>query len=332
MKKKKAAKIITWIIVPLMISFFLLDIATVAIGNDYSKKFIIKKEDFSLSNGDDRIHFLNTGNSDCILLESNGHFALIDSGEGDHNPRRKTAYKGYEKQVLDYLKKVCSDSNGDVHLDFIIGTHYHYDHVGNFVPIINDESIIIEKAYFKEYNSKMDRSYEVKKWKIGEFYTDIIESVNNKGIELIQDIPDSITFGDFELSLYNTDYFDDLQGKGENSSSIGIMVKKGNKSAFLASDITAPSGLEEKLGETIGKCDLLKVGHHGYFGSSSMSFLKYLKPELCIVPNQQGKIYPNVKWNLTMYAKAPFYGTYDYNGIIATFTDNDEILLTNNIH
>ena len=40
----------------------------------------------------------------------------------------------------------------------------------------------------------------------------------------------------------------------------------------------------------------------------------------------------NVKWNLTMKAKVPFFATYDNNGIIITFADNGETVFTNNIH
>ena len=62
-----------------------------------------------------------------------------------------------------------------------------------------------------------------------------------------------------------------------------------------------------------------------------LCFLKVLKPEITIATNYIGKIYPNVKWNLTMVAKVPIYATAHRNGIIATFTDNDEIVLTEKI-
>ncbi len=332
MKNNKAKVIATWIIVPLMSAIFILDIITVVIGNSYSGKFMPTQEYFTLKNGDDRIHFLNTANSDCILIESNGHFALVDSGEGNNNPRRKEDYHGFEQTVIAYLKKVLPVIDGNYHLDFIIGTHYHYDHVGSFVSIINDDRISIDKAYFKEYNRKTDSKREAEKWGLADCYNKIIEAVKNKRITLIQDIPEKISFYDFELQLFNTVYFDDLQGRGENSGSIGIKVLKGSKSAFLASDITGPSGVERKVEKAVGHCDLLKIGHHGYYGSSSMHFLDCLTPQIAVVTNQQGKVYPNVKWNLTMHAKIPFYGTYDYNGIIATFTDNNEIILTDNIH
>ncbi|MBR6780708.1 MAG: hypothetical protein IKM24_06800, partial [Clostridia bacterium] len=92
------------------------------------------------------------------------------------------------------------------------------------------------------------------------------------------------------------------------------------------------TGLEDLLMDKIGDVDLLKIGHHGYFGSSSMSFLKALQPEIAVVTNTLGKIYPNVKWNLTMTAKVPIYATVNRNGIIASVTDSGNVVLTENIH
>ena len=109
-------------------------------------------------------------------------------------------------------------------------------------------------------------------------------------------------------------------------------MSKNGKIAFLAADITASTGLEQALADEIGDVDLLKIGHHGYYGSSSMGFLKKVKPEISIVTNQLGKIYPNVKWNLTMCAKTAIFASFDSDGIIANFTDSGEIVLTNHAH
>ena len=127
MDKKKLARVIATIIISfVMFSVFTLDILTLVLCNKYEKNYTVLTEDFSYSNGNDRIHFLNVGNSDAILLESNGMFALIDSGEGNSNPRRKTAYRGYEQDVLNYIKNVAS-VDGEVKLEFVLGTHSHYD-------------------------------------------------------------------------------------------------------------------------------------------------------------------------------------------------------------
>ncbi len=333
MNKNRAKKIATWIIVPLMAAIFLLDIATVAIANSYCRRYTVSQEMFDYSSGDDRIHFLNTANSDAILIESNGMFALIDAGEGNSNPRRKTAYKGYEQEVIDYVKKVCKKTDGRVYLDFILGTHCHYDHIGSYLSLASDSEIGIGKAYFKEFSPEIAKDYEIERWKIDKIYADIIDALNDREIEVISDIPsEQFSFGDFNLQFFNTVTPEQLKGEGENAASIGVKVTKGGKSAFLAADITASTGLEDIVAPLVGEVDLLKIGHHGYFGSSSQSFLEALSPEIAVVTNQLGKIYPNVKWNLVMSAKLPVFATYDNNGIIAAFTDGGEIILSNNIH
>ena len=331
-KKKLARVIATWVVTSVMLSVFILDIVVVALGNKYVNETPISYENFDYKNGDDRIHFLNTANSDCIILESNGKFALIDSGEGNENPRRKTEYKGYRDEVISYIKKVASDKNGYVNFEFVLGTHIHYDHAGNFEAIFKDEKISAEKAYFKKFNEDVATEIETGDWGNKVTYEKILKALENKSIPVISDLPDEeFIFGDFTLRFLNTVTPEELYEKGENASSVGVIVKKGEKTAFLSADFTNDSGLEKLYVDDIGDVDLLKIGHHGYYGSSSISFLKVLKPEITIVTNYIGKIYPNVKWNLTMVAKAPTFSTAHRNGIIATFTDTNEILLTQDI-
>ena len=332
MDKKKIARVIATIIISfVMFSVFILDIVTLVLCNKYEKNYEITVEDFSYKNGNDRIHFLNTGNSDCILLESNGRFALIDSGEGDENPRKTTEYEGYADEVIAYLKKVAKNENGEVYLDFILGTHNHYDHIGAFYDIISDETIKIGRAYLKEYNEDIATELEKDGWDNIATYNDVINALKEKNVVII-DLPDwEFNLGDFKLQFINTVTPKELNGNGENANSVGVIVTKGERRAFLAADFTKTSGLEQIYGEKIGDVDLLKIGHHGYYGSSSQNFLKQLKPEIAICTNFLGKIYPNVKWNLTMVAKVPIYATAHRNGIIATFTDNSEIILTEKI-
>ena len=331
-KKKLARVIATWVVTSVMLSVFILDIIVVALGNKHVNETPISNESFTYENGDDRIHFLNTANSDCIILESNGKFALIDSGEGNENPRRKTEYKGYRDEVIAYIKKVASDKNGYVNFEFVLGTHFHYDHAGNFEAIFKDKEISAKKAYFKEFNENVATKMETEDWGNKEIYEKVLKTLGEKDIPVISDLPDEeFAFGDFTLRFINTVTPEELYEKGENASSVGVIVKKGEKTAFLSADFTNDSGLEDIYADDIGDIDLLKIGHHGYYGSSSKDFLKVLNPEIAIVTNYIGKIYPNVKWNLTMVSKAPTFSTAHRNGIIATFTDSNEILLTQNI-
>ena len=93
-----------------------------------TQKVPIHSEDFSQREGADRIHFLNTGSSDAILIESNGRFALVDAGEDSDYPadRPNLIYTGYEQVVLQYLKDHAADGNGKVTLDFVLATHAQF--------------------------------------------------------------------------------------------------------------------------------------------------------------------------------------------------------------
>lgn len=330
-KKKLARVIATWLITGIMVSVFVLDIITVILANKYVSQTNVEQFSYKKSSSADRIYFLNTANSDCILIESNGKFALVDSGEGNKNPRRKTEYKGYRDEVLSYIKKLAGDENGNVFLDFIVVTHLHYDHAGNFAEIINDKDIKIGKAFIKKYTTESFTETESEGWGNFTIYKDIMKALKGNKIEIVHNIPEkSFIFGDFEITFINCQQpVPDAPG-GDNTNSIGVKLKKGNKSAFLAADITNSAGLEEKYANEIGDIDLLKIGHHGYYGSSSAKFLKTVKPEITICTNYIGKIYPNVKWNLTMVAKAAIFSTEHCNGIVADFK-NDTIDLYENI-
>lgn len=330
-KKKLARVIATWVVTGVMISVFLLDIMTVALSNYYVSEIPISNEKCQKSETADRIHFLNTANSDCIILESNGHYAMIDSGEGDENPRKKTKYNGFSEEVLEYLKENMADSEGNIHLDFILATHMHYDHSGNFEAIIKAENVFIEKAYIKEYTEDSFTDTERNTWGNYDIYCSIINALNETDTEIISNIPsEEFLFGDFRIRFINTTTPDELKDKGDNANSVGVLITKGNDSAFLAADFTNSSGLEDRYADDIGDIDLLKIGHHGYYGSSSADFLRVLKPEITVCTNYIGKIYPNVKWNITMVAKAPIFSTSHRNGIIADFSGNG-ISLTENI-
>lgn len=94
--------------------------------------------------GNTKIHFISLNSStDAILLESNGQYGMVDSGEDweypdgsdERYPLRGgiTKGKGYEQQVIYYLK-----SQGVEKLEFYIATHSHSDHIGSGDEILDE--------------------------------------------------------------------------------------------------------------------------------------------------------------------------------------------------
>jgi len=310
-----------------MALIFLFDIAVTLLNNHNAKRYPVTQELFQgVSEGETRIHFLNTGNSDCILLESRGRFALVDSGWGRDNPDTKAAAReGYEGRILDYLKRVAADESGAVTLDFVLPTHYHYDHAGGFALILADPAVRVNTVYLNPRDGQAS-PYTLETRRRME------EVSRARGFAIEEELPAALALGGMNLEFFNT-----APSKyNENNKSIVTLITYGQfrgKSfrALLAGDIYAP--LEKTIAAEIGgPVDMLKLPHHGYSMSTSAAFLRALRPKLAVVTNDSAKIYPNVMWNLTLLSRTPALSPVNENGLILTIGENGEILATGNLH
>ena len=245
-----------------------------------------------------RIHFINTkakSGSDAILLESNGHYALIDMGEDydfpdGSDPRYPIRwgisirnYQVMEDRLIRHL-----DQLGVKKLDFILGTHVHSDHIGGADEILNRYQV--DKFYLKKYSDKRITST----WGLWDNlfnYDNALRAAQNKGVKLIQDIKDEdshFKFGDMDIQLYNYKNEYDADGNlkrvlDDNSNSIVAVVTVAGKKIYLGGDLDNAEGAEDKLGPVIGKVDMMKWNHH-YDAkiSNTIGFIDHLSPSMVI--------------------------------------------------
>lgn len=293
----------------------------------------IAQEAFSAEKGD-RLHFLATGSSDCILIESQGLFALVDAGEDTDYPVDKPGLNltGFEEDVVNYLKKVAGDADGKVTLEFVLGTHSHSDHIGGFDTVINDPDITVKKGYLKEYHAANINKKEQKQWDNQEVYDQMMDAMQKNGVEIIQDLTNvAFQMGNFQIKLLNGETDFTSKNIGENENSVVTLLQKGDKKAALCGDLNYLDGDEKRLAPEIGKVDLLKPGHHGYLGSTSFQWVHALDPEIAVVTNYQKKMYPDVQFKLAFVSGSAMYCTADRGGVIATFTDDGQIIMTDQI-
>ncbi|MBQ8177915.1 MAG: hypothetical protein IJ033_01855 [Clostridia bacterium] len=302
---------------------------TVAINKPMDYKEAVASGNVASGN---KIHFLNTGSSDCIILESNGHLAMIDCAEDTDNPRgfAELELEGYEQRVLKYVKDNFRGADGKVRFDFILGTHSHSDHIGGFDTLLQDQDILVEKAYLKRYHEENIKEQEVVEWDNQEVYDQMVGAVNARGIELIQDIPtESFYLGTFKLRFLNT-LEPTEKDLGENENAVALYVEDGDKKILLMADVNYLDGDEQAISKEIGKVDLLKVGHHGYGYSTGTPFLTRTQPKIAILTNDRADSTITVRMRLTLNSRSSQYGTANYNGIIAVI--GEEIKLYSNIH
>lgn len=245
-----------------------------------------------------RIHFINTkanSGSDAILLESNGHYALIDMGEDyDFPDGTDTRYPNRwgisinNYQVLEDRLIRHLDQLGVKKLDFILGTHVHSDHIGGADEILNRYQV--NKFYLKKYSDQRITST----WGLWDNlfnYDNALRAAQNKGVTLIQDIKDEdshFKFGDMDIQLYNYKNEYDADGNlkrvlDDNSNSIVAVVTVAGKRIYLGGDLDNAEGAEDKLGPVIGKVDMMKWNHH-YDAkvSNTIGFIDHLSPSMVI--------------------------------------------------
>ena len=281
------------------------------------------------SAGVDRIHFLKTGTSDAILLESDGRFAMVDAGEDTDNPRGFAGLNltGYEKEVVAYLKAHASDENGKVHLDFVLGTHAHSDHIGGFDTVILDPDITVGRAYLKPYDSSKVNEYEIREWDNQEVFDQMVSALNERNVPIVFELDDTpFSFGNFTVTLLNTDDPETSERVGENDRSLGVLLEKNGTRIFLAGDMDDNTGDEARLAPVIGRVDLLKVGHHGYSGSTTDTFVKTLRPAACVITNNKGGGDRNTIARIVKLCRhTNVYVTGSENGVLAVIGDKGAI-------
>ena len=191
------------------------------------------------------IHFINTGNSDAILIIKDGKAALIDGGDNDD-----------EDLVSSYIKK-----QGISELEYVFATHPHADHIGGLDRVAKE--IKINKLYVSNGEAETKS------------YRDFINAAASKG--LYPSVP--LLGSKFDLAGSTFEVLSVANTNDPNNNSIVLLYTNGNDKILLMGD--AEKEVEQNL--NVGDIDLLKVGHHGSYSSSSKLFMDKINPEYAVI-------------------------------------------------
>ncbi|WP_373483019.1 MBL fold metallo-hydrolase [Acetobacterium sp.] len=199
-----------------------------------------------------KVHFIDVGQADSILIQQGTHAMLIDAGNNEDS-----------ELVANYLS-----NQGVAQLDCVIGTHPHEDHIGGLDYVIN--RFEIEEIYLPEVYGTT-KSFE-----------DVMTAIQDNNLTISAPvIGEQFDLGSAECTILGPVAWDSSE---LNTYSIVIRVDFGENSFLFTGDAEA---INESAMIAKGmnlEADVLKVGHHGSYTSTSQAFLDTVNPKTAVIP------------------------------------------------
>ena len=197
------------------------------------------------------IHFIDVGEADAALVLCDGKAMLIDGGNAEDS-----------SLIYSYLK-----SHSLKHLDYIVCSHAHEDHVGGLAGALNYASADHALCPVTSYDSKAFKSF--------------VSYLEKQKVSItVPSAGDKFSLGSASVQILGPVTTDE---DDPNNSSIILRIVYGDTSFLFTGD--AEREEEQAVldsGRTL-QSTVLKVGHHGSDTSTTYPFLREVMPEYAVI-------------------------------------------------
>ncbi len=211
-----------------------------------------------------RITFLDVGQGDGTVIQfPTGEVLIVDAGP------KTNEYDAGEKIVAPFLRR-----NGISHIDAVITSHPHADHLGGVPYLLKTFSV--QQTIDADQLAQSNLFYEY-------------SILNHKQKHLVKKAGSTFSIGNARLYFMHpsTQFIDTDSTNGYsdlNQSSLVFKLQYGNASFLFTGDaeIEAEEHLTKSYHDFL-ESDVLKAGHHGSSTSSSEYFVSVVKPQEVII-------------------------------------------------
>ena len=248
-------------------------------------------------NGSLEVHFIDVGQADASLILCEGKSMLIDGG----NPEDSSL-------IYSYLKK-----HGIDHLDYIVNTHPHADHVGGLAGALNYASVGTVLAPITAYDSRAFNSF--------------VKYLDEQNVSItVPKAGDEFKFASARVKVLGPV----TSSQDINNNSIVLKVTYGD-TYFL---FTGDAEREEEQDILAKGYDLrstvLKVGHHGSNTSTTYPFLREIMPQYAVISVGKDNSYGHPSEDALSRLRDADVKTYrtDMQGDIICVSDGKDVTFT----
>lgn len=239
-----------------------------------------------------KVHYIDVGSGDAIYLECDGVNMLIDGGYISQSDRKEDeASRGVLEHLVhndsqnivnendaDFISQLrvilkendnsdvtkYLDSLGVKHINYIVSTHPHYDHIGGLLHVINKYTY--DHIYYNGHD------YTTRYYRYFKMLAD--DNVSSGKVRAALQIPqqnDTFQLGSAKVTVLSDQTIDYTMANGTaiNNGSIVLRVDYNKRSFLFTGDVqyAAQKKIIETKGSSISNIDVLKVPHHGHTNS-----------------------------------------------------------------
>ena len=214
-------------------------------------------------------------------------------------PKNWDAYGGDAGLIKAYSKNILIDthrnnqkldlyamlnSNGASHIDYLILTHYHDDHIGNVINLINDG--YVDSNSYVYIPADCDQISQDAGLTNARNAIIAALATNNIPYSVPAEMSQLVIDDNFDITFYNTDSAVLSTYTNYNNCSTMCMVRHGIKKIFYTGDALGSAFARAKENGFIdGHVDLFKIEHHGIeYSNSIYQSLDIMLPDFAYQP------------------------------------------------